>query len=114
MNIEVLFQKLGLVAVGTNESSQIVNLQDPKGKPLQLNFDLTNGKCYMTVESWDDRNSIIRTFELDLPLDAWLMLLGTTFNQHIRPISKATYSEFDGLTELGVKLNGEIIIPPTS
>lgn len=105
MNIEVLFQKLGLVAVGTNESSQIVNLQDPKGKPLQLNFDFTSGKCYMTIESWDDRNSVVRTFELDLTQQAWVDFLTYVFAPHVRPTAKSTYTEFDGLIELGTTIS---------
>ena len=39
MDIEVLFKKEGLVPVGTNEVSQIVNLQDPFGKPININFN---------------------------------------------------------------------------
>lgn len=105
MNIEVLFQKEGLVAVGTNEESQTINLQNPLGKPTNINFDFTTGKAIMTIRSWDDRNSVIRDFDLVLPLECWQEFLMTTFSQYIRPIAKENYSEFDGLTELGVTIS---------
>ena len=105
MDIEVLFKKEGLVPVGTNEVSQIVNLQDPFGKPININFNFTTGKAIMTILSWDDRNSVVRDFDLELPLECWQEFLATTFTNYIRPIAKTTYSEFDGLIELGVTIS---------
>lgn len=95
---------MGLVPVGTNEASQTVNLQDPKGKPTQITFDFTNGKAYMVIESWDNRNVVVRTFELDLSQQAWVDFLTNVFATHIRPTAKATYTEFDGLVELGTTI----------
>jgi hypothetical protein len=104
MNIKVLFQKEGLVPVGTNDENQVVNLLNPIGTPTNVNFNFETGIVTMTIKSWDDRNEIVRDFELELPIEAWQGFLMTTFSNYIRPIAKQTYSEFDGLTELGVEI----------
>ena len=105
MNIQVLFQKEGIVPVGTNDQNQTVNLLNPIGTPTNINFNFQTGIVTMTIKSWDDRNEIVRDFDLELPIEAWQQFLMTTFSQYIRPIAKATYSEFDGLIELDIKFN---------
>ena len=100
MNIKVLFQKEGLVSVGTNDQNQTVNMLNPIGTPININFNFQTGIVTMTIKSWDDRNEIVRDFDLEIPIEAWQEFLMTTFTNYIHPIAKETYTEFDGLTEL--------------
>jgi tyrosine-protein phosphatase YwqE len=104
MEIKVLFQKEGIVPVGTSETNQIVNLKDPIGQPVSINFNFKTGIVKMVIKSWDDRNEIIREFDLDFPIEYWQQFLMTTFSQNIRPLAKETFPEFDGLNELGVQI----------
>jgi hypothetical protein len=104
MKIEIIFQKVGLVPVGTNEAEQTINMQDPLGKPLSIYFNFVDGKAIMTIESWDDRNSIVRDFELELTDACWQDFLVHVFTKHIRPIAKESYPEFDGLIEVSASI----------
>lgn len=105
MKVEIIFQKLGVVPVGTNESSQTINMLDPLGKPLSIYFNFTDGKAIMTIQSWDELNVVVRDFELELTDACWQDFLVHVFTKHIRPIAKASYPEFDGLIEVSATIN---------
>lgn len=101
--MKIKFQKQGLVTYGTSEQGQEVNLKDPFGEPLHLSTNIATNTITMTAIAYDDRNSIVRDFPIQMD-DAAKIAYLTFFNEHIRRLAKASYPEFDGLIEVEVSL----------
>ena len=101
--MKIKFQKEGLVTYGTSEPSQQVNLQDPFGEPRFITTNIETNELIMTAIAYDDRNSIVRDFPIQLDDDAKMAYLAF-FNDHIRRLAKASYPEFVGLVEIEVSL----------
>ena len=95
----IKFQKLGLVPVGTNEESQIVNMQDPIGYPITVNINVVNETIEMAINATDDRNNIVRTYDLTMDEQAKLAFL-QFFSNEIRRIARDSYDEFKDLIEV--------------
>jgi hypothetical protein len=94
----IKFQKLGLVPVGTNEESQTVNLQDPIGFPINVNINIINETIELTINANDNRNSIVRSYDLQMDEQAKLAFL-QFFGNEIRRIARDSYDEFKDLVE---------------
>lgn len=99
MGIDLIFQKIGTVEVGTADPNQKVVMVDPKGKPTAFRIDLESMTVEMDVKSWDDRNAIARTYPIQFTPEAWQDFLVNVFAKHIRPIAKESYPEFVDLIE---------------
>lgn len=103
MGIDIIFQKIGTVEVGTADPNQKVVMVNPKGKPTAFRIDLVSMSVEMDIKSWDDRNSIYRTYPIQFTPEAWQDFLLQVFEKHIRPIAKESYSEFVDLIENPIK-----------
>lgn len=99
----IKFQKEGLVTYGTSEAGQEVNLQDPFGEPLNIAINIANNIIDMEAIAYDDRNSVVRQFPIEMDEAAKIAFLGF-FNDHIRRLAKESYPEFVGLVEVQISL----------
>ena len=106
--MDLTFKKEGLVTVGSYDDTYSINLQDPYGKPIELNFNLETETLTMAILSWDDRNSVVRQYNFGLPTQAWFVLLQGIFEPYIREIARNNYPEFSGLTQIydSITING--------
>jgi hypothetical protein len=101
--MKILFKKQGLVTYGTSEQGQEVNLQDPFGEPLNMTTNIETNEVVLTAIAYDDRNSVVRSFPIQLD-DAAKIAYLTFFNDHIRRLAKDTYPDFVGLVEIDISL----------
>lgn len=106
--MELTFRKEGVVTVGSYDEINKINLQDPYGRPIEVNFNLETEMVHLSILSWDDRNSVVRHYDFPMPTMAWLTFLQAIFEPYIREIAKANFPEFEGLTQLydSITING--------
>jgi len=89
--MDIVYQKSGVVKV------QDVNLEDPKGKPINIEIDFVMETVTLGVEAWDDLNTIGRVYELDMD-DQFKADISQFFLVNIARLMRENYTEFTGLS----------------
>lgn len=94
------FRKDGIVQVGTIDPNQTINLNNPEGEVVEINFNLKTQTVSMVIRAWDNLNEVSREYPIELDLTAWQAFYLQFFVPHIRRLSKDQYDEFKDLIEL--------------
>lgn len=93
------FQKVGVVTVGTADPDQQVNLQDPIGHPVEINFNFVTESLLLTISASDGLNTVGRHYPIQMDEQAMNAIIGL-FAQHVQRLARKQYSEFQDLQEV--------------